>query len=72
MAKVGLGECVVSVVVSRVAACGGERQRRASDGRTRATASLVAGALQAAVRTEKYPGSQIDIYLQVSSLVRLL
>uniref|UniRef100_A0A2P2I0A3 Exosome complex component RRP41-like n=1 Tax=Hirondellea gigas TaxID=1518452 RepID=A0A2P2I0A3_9CRUS len=61
----GLGECVVTCVVSRVAACAGERIRRPKDQRTRATSNLVAGALQAAVRGSKYPGSQIDVYVQV-------
>lgn len=61
----GLGECVVTCVVSRVAACAGERVRRPRDQHTRATSNLVAGALQAAVRGSKYPGSQIDVYVQV-------
>ncbi|XP_018017233.1 exosome complex component RRP41 [Hyalella azteca] len=61
----GLGECVVTCAVSRVAACSAERLRKPRDQRTRATSNLVAGALQAAVRGSKYAGSQIDVFVQV-------
>lgn len=60
-----LGECIVTCVVSRIAACSGERVKSSTDERTRATGDLVAGALQATIRTEKYSGTQIDVCLQV-------
>lgn len=64
-ATTALGDCVVTCMVSRVAACAGERLKKPTDQRTRATSNLVAGALQAAVRGSKYPGSQIDVFVQV-------
>jgi len=61
----GLGQCVVRCSISRLAASGGERLRRPVDVRSKASQRVVAGALQAAIKTSKYPGSQIDVCLQV-------
>ncbi|XP_076043412.1 exosome complex component RRP41-like [Oratosquilla oratoria] len=63
--KQNLDECVIQCQMSRIAASQGERVRRPRDPRTRAMSLQVAGIFQAAIRKSKYPGSQIDIYVQV-------
>lgn len=54
--------------MSRNAASQGERIKRARDPRTRAMSQQIAGVFEAAIRKNKYPGSQIDIYVQVRAL----
>ncbi|XP_063866836.1 uncharacterized protein LOC135103866 [Scylla paramamosain] len=65
LSKQNLDECVIQCEMSRIAACQGERVRRPRDQRTRALSLQIAGVFHAAIRKTKYPGSQIDIYVQV-------
>ncbi|KAK7067310.1 Exosome complex component RRP41 [Halocaridina rubra] len=65
LSKQQLDDCVIQCQVSRIAACQGERVRRPMDPRTRAMSLQIAGVFQGAIRKSKYPGSQIDIYVQV-------
>lgn len=63
--KQNLDECVIQCEMSRIAACSGDRVKRARDKRTGALSQQIAGIFHAAIRKSKYPGSQIDIYVQV-------
>ncbi|XP_064079861.1 exosome complex component RRP41-like isoform X2 [Macrobrachium nipponense] len=65
ISKQQLDECVIQCQMSRIAACQGERVRRPRDQRTRAMSLQISGIFQGAIRKSKYPGSQIDIYVQV-------
>lgn len=63
--KQQLDEVVIQCQMSRIAASQGERIKRPRDQRTRAMSLQIAGIFQGAIRKSKYPGSQIDIYVQV-------
>lgn len=65
MGKQQFDECIIQCQMSRIAASQGERLKRPTDQRTRAMSQHIAGVFHAAIRKSKYPGSQIDIYLQV-------
>ncbi|XP_071542730.1 uncharacterized protein Ski6 [Panulirus ornatus] len=65
VSKQQLDECVIQCQMSRIAASQGERIKRPIDQRTRAMSQQIAGVFHAAIRKSKYPGSQIDIYVQV-------
>jgi len=65
VSKQQLDEVVIQCELSRIAASQGERVRRPRDQRTRAMSQQIAGVFQAAIRKSKYPGSQIDIFVQV-------
>ena len=66
ISKQQLDECVIQCQMSRIAASQGERIRRPRDQRTRAMSLQITGIFQGAIRKSKYPGSQIDIYVQVN------
>ncbi|MCL4146110.1 UNVERIFIED_CONTAM: hypothetical protein GTU68_039426 [Idotea baltica] len=63
--KQQLDEVIIQCEISRIAACQGERIKRTRDPRTRVMSQQIAGAFEAAIRKSKYPGSEIDIYVQV-------
>ena len=63
--KQQLDELIIQCEMSRIAACQGERIRRPRDNRTRAMSQQIASVFHAAIRKSRYPGSQIDIYVQV-------
>ena len=63
--KQQLDEVIIQCELSRIAASQGERIKRPRDNRTRALSQQIASAFHGAIRKNKYPGSQIDIYVQV-------
>ncbi|KAB7493624.1 UNVERIFIED_CONTAM: hypothetical protein RMT77_010195 [Armadillidium vulgare] len=63
--KQQLDEVIIQCEVSRIAASQGERVKRPRDQRTRAMSQQIASVFEGAIRKSKYPGSQIDIYIQV-------
>jgi len=63
--KQELDECVIQCEMTRIAASQAERVKWARDAKTRAISQQIAGVFHAAIRKNKYPGSQIDIYVQV-------
>ena len=64
-AKQQLDEVVIQCEISKIAASHGERVKKTTDLKTRSMSQQIAGVFEAAIRKHKYPGSQIDIYIQI-------